>query len=252
MKQGEFVWYELCTTDPVAAADFYAKVVGWRMQPAGLSGMDYTLACAGELQVAGIMTLPPEQMPPRPLWFGYIQADDVDAKTAEIAAAGGKIYRAPEDIPTVGRFAVVTDPQAAVFMVFKAIGAPPALPAMMQPGTIGWHELHASDLEKAWAFYAPLFGWTKDLAHEMGPIGTYQMFKASALPIGGMLTDPAAKHPFWLYYFVVEDIDAGVARLQANGGTLLSGPMEVPGGAWVAQANDPQGGLFALVGMKTS
>ena len=250
MQQGDFIWYELCTADPAAAADFYAQVVGWTVKPSPLPGMDYRLACLGDRPVAGIMTLPPEQMPPRPVWFGYIAVDDVDAKAAEIKAAGGAIHKPPMDIPTIGRFAVVADPQGAVFMLFKGMGeAPPPL-AMMQTGSIGWHELHTSDWQKAWSFYAQEFGWTKDVAHDMGPMGTYQIFKASALPIGGMVTDGQSPHPYWLYYFVVDDIDAGLARVQAHGGTLLFGPQEVPGGAWIVNAQDPQGGVFALVGMR--
>lgn len=252
MKQGDFVWYELCTPDPVAAAEFYGKVVGWTVQQSRIAELDYTLVCVGDRQVAGIMRLPPEQMPPRPVWFGYVAADDVDAKAGEVAAAGGSIHVAPQDIPTIGRFAVVADPQGAVFIMFKDAGSPPAPLGMMQTGSVGWHELHTEDWEKSWAFYERMFGWAKDVAHEMGPIGTYQLFKASGLPIGGMFTDNAARHPYWLYYFVVDDIDAGAARVQANGGTLRSGPMEVPGGAWVIQASDPQGGWFALVGMKKS
>jgi predicted enzyme related to lactoylglutathione lyase len=98
MTQGDFVWYELCTTDPVAAADFYSKVVGWTIKPSLLPGIDYSVACLGNHQLAGIMTLPPEQMPPRPVWFGYVAATDVDAKATEIRAAGGTVHKAPQDI----------------------------------------------------------------------------------------------------------------------------------------------------------
>ncbi len=252
MKQGDFVWYELCTSDPAAAADFYAQVVGWTVKPSGMPGMDYRLICLGDRQIAGIMTLPPGEMPPRPVWFGYVGVDDVDAKAKEIAAAGGAIHKAPEDIPTVGRFAVVTDPQGAVFMLFKGAGTPPPPLGMMQTGSIGWHELHAGDAEAGWGFYEQMFGWTKDTLHDMGPMGGYQLFKASGPAIGGMMTDThSSPHPYWLYYFVVDDIDAGLERVQAHGGTLLFGPQEVPGGAWIINAQDPQGGLFALVGMKT-
>jgi predicted enzyme related to lactoylglutathione lyase len=65
-----------------------------------------------------------------------------------------------------------------------------------------------------------------------------------------MMTDNRSPHPYWLYYFVVDDIDAGLKRVEAHGGTLLFGPQEVPGGAWIINATDPQGGVFALVGMK--
>jgi predicted enzyme related to lactoylglutathione lyase len=123
---------------------------------------------------------------------------------------------------------------------------------MMQSGSIGWHELHTSDWEKGWAFYERMFDWTKDTSHDMGPVGVYQLFKTSALPIGGMMTDGQSSHPYWLYYFVVDDIDAGLKRVEANGGTVLLGPQEVPGGAWIVNAKDPQGGVFALVGMRRS
>ena len=68
--------------------------------------------------------------------------------------------------------------------------------------------------------------------------------------VGGMMTDTQSPKPYWLFYFVVDDIDAGLKRVTDNAGTLLMGPMEVPGGAWIIQARDPQGALFALVGMK--
>jgi len=248
--QDDFAWYELCTDNPEAAADFYSKVVGWTVRKSSVPGLDYTELWTEDRPVAGVMTLPPEEMPPFPLWFGYITVNDVDTKAAEVAAAGGNIYRGPEDIPKIGRFAVVTDPQNAVFMLFKPVGEPPPPLAMMQAGLVGWHELHSSDWQQGFAFYERMFGWSKDIAHEMGPIGTYQLFKASGLPIGGMLTDGQAHRPYWLYYFVVDDIDAGLQRVQKHGGTLLHGPNEVPGGAWVINAKDPQGGLFALVGMR--
>jgi uncharacterized protein len=224
--------------------------VGWKVKPSGLPGIEYTLLCIGDHQVAGVMSLPAEQMPPRSVWFGYIGVDDVDAKAAEAEAAGGTIHKPPQDIPEIGRFAVLADPLGAVFLLFKGASTPLPPLAMMQPGSIGWHELHTTDWEKAWPFYERLFGWTKDQAFDLGPIGTYQLFKSSALPIGGMMTESGAPHPFWLYYFVVDDIDAALARVRAHGGTVLTEPREVPGGAWIISAEDPQGGLFALVGMR--
>jgi hypothetical protein len=251
VKQGDFVWYELCTSDPVAAANFYSKVVGWTIRPSGLPGIDYSLACLGDHPIAGIMTLPADQMPPRPVWFGYIGVDDVDAKANEIKAAGGTIHKAPQDIPSIGRFAVVADPQGAVFMLFKGAGEPPPALGMMQAGSVGWHELHTRDSEEGWTFYERIFGWTKDNTYDMGPMGKYQIFKASAAAIGGMMTDSqSSPHPYWHYYFVVDDIDAGLERVKTNGGAVLLGPQEVPGGAWIVNAKDPQGGIFALVGMK--
>jgi predicted enzyme related to lactoylglutathione lyase len=86
---------------------------------------------------------------------------------------------------------------------------------------------------------------------DMGAMGTYQIFSADGQMIGGMFTKPpAVPAPFWLYYFVVDAIDAAIERVKAGGGQILNGPMEVPGGDWIIQGRDPQGAMFALVGKR--
>src|SRR6516162_7659225 len=109
----QFVWYELMTTDAKAAEDFYRKVVGWKMQDASQPGMAYTLLVAGEVPTAGLMTLPEEACDAgaRPAWIGYVGVDDVDAYVGRITKAGGKVQVPPTDIPNIGRFAMVADPQ---------------------------------------------------------------------------------------------------------------------------------------------
>jgi predicted enzyme related to lactoylglutathione lyase len=98
-------------------------------------------------------------------------------------------------------------------------------------------------------FYADTFGWGKGDAVELGPMGTYQLFTAGEQPIGGMFNKlPAMPAPYWLYYFNVGDIDAAGQRATDAGGRILHGPMQVPGGNWILQATDPQGGMFALTG----
>lgn len=249
--KGSFVWHELMTTDAEAAARFYGDVVGWKSQDAGLSDRRYTIVSVGESGVGGIMDLPPEVAAAgaRPGWIGYIGTDDVDSCAARVRDAGGVIHRPAEDIPGVGRFAVVADPQGAVFVLFKgAAEMPGERPGPGTPGTVGWNELHAGEWQSAFAFYADLFGWEKAEAVDMGPMGTYQLFSAGADPIGGMMTKTdAIPAPFWLYYFTVDAVDAGAARVNAKGGKVLFGPQEVPGGMWILQCMDPQGAMFALV-----
>ena len=251
MSHGSFVWYELMTTDAAAAEPFYRGVIGWSARDAGYPGMPYTLFSVGEAQVAGMMTLPKEARDAGagPGWMGYVAVDDVDADAARVAKAGGTVHRAPADIPGVGRFAVVSDPQQAVFVLFKGLpgmSAPPA-PANM-PGYPGWRELYAVDGAAAFEFYSGLLGWTKADAMDMGPMGVYQMFAVGGETIGGMITKPPnIPAPFWTYYFQVEGIAAAAARIKTGGGTVINGPMQVPGGSWILQALDPQGALFALV-----
>ena len=250
---GKFVWYELMTTDMAAAETFYKDVVGWAASDAGMAGISYTLFNVGEIPVAGLMTMPEGalEMNVPPAWLGYVGVDDVDVSAASIAAKGGKVHRAPDDIPGIGRFAVVTDPHGAVFSIFKGTGDPPPVTDPMAPGLIGWHELASGDLDTAFPFYSELFGWTKDQGMDMGEMGIYQIFAHGGAPIGGMMTKPKeVPAPYWLYYINVPAIDAAIQRIKAGGGKIVLEPMEVPGGAWIVQALDPQGALFALVGPK--
>lgn len=249
-SNAKFVWYELMTSDAQAAAAFYAKVVGWAPRDAGMAE-PYTLMQVGDAPVAGLMALPAEHaaMGRKPAWSGYVAVDDVDAMAERILAAGGKLLQPGSDIPGIGRYAVCADPQGASFMLFKpAPGDPPSAPPANAPGTIGWHELYATDWQAAFAFYSSLFGWTKGDAMDMGPGGTYQIFQIDGVPSGGMMTaPPGSPAAGWGYYFNVDGIDAAIARIGAAGGTIANGPMEVPGPMWIVQAVDPQGAGFALV-----
>src|SRR5215472_8037318 len=185
----------------------------------------------------------------KPCWSGYIATDDVDADVARVAAAGGAIKRVPEDIPSVGRFAVAADPGGAVFLLFKPNREQePKAIAPMTPGHVGWHELNAGDLDREFAFYSRLFGWTKDRAIDMGAMGTYQTFATGGAPCGGMMNGcTQIPSPHWNYYIAVDSVAAAAARTTERGGQVLQGPHEVPGGAWIVQARDPQDAAFAMI-----
>ena len=251
-----FVWHELMTTDAHAASAFYTAVLGWTTAVEAMPQGNYILAAAGGTQVAGLMNLPPDAAAAgaRPGWVGYAAVDDVDAKAAQAAATGGTVCHPPADIPQVGRFATVADPHGAVLCLFKGSGsdeAPVSTPGAQ--GTVGWNELYADDLDAAWAWYSRLLGWVKDTAVDMGPMGTYQLFApAAGLPAtGGMMKrPPEVPAACWLHYFNVDAVDAAAGRVRAAGGQVLGEPMQVPGGSWIVQCMDPQGAMFALVGMQ--
>ncbi len=251
---GNYIWYELLTSDPDAAVKFYGTVIGWTCQDSGQKEMDYRQWRMGEAFVGGLMAMPPgaTNTGMRPSWLGYINVDNLEASLAGITKAGGHVHMPPTEVPGVGRFAMVDDPQGALFYVMTPIGEGKS--TSFSPGTSGhggWNELHSSDGEAAITFYSAQFGWKQTEAMDMGPMGKYRLFNAgSGNAIGGMMTDSNFPHPAWLYYFCVDDIDAALARVTAAGGTLLFGPSEVPGGAWIINALDPQGAMFALVGPK--
>ena len=242
--RGRFVWHELMTTDPQAAAAFYSKVLPWKTQASGMP--DYTLWVAGKTQTGGLMAQPESarQSGAPPSWLIYIGTPDVDATAAAAERLGGKVLRAPADIPTVGRFAVLSDPQGAAFAVFTPISSPAGgAPA----SDFSWHELATSDAQGALAFYSELFGWGRGPAHDMGPSGIYQIIEHGGAQVGGVykLMD-ASKPPHWLTYIRVASADRAAAAAKAAGGQVTQGPMEVPGGSRIAQIVDPQGGAFAV------
>jgi uncharacterized protein len=250
--QNPFVWYELMTSDVAAAKAFYVKVVGWNTQDVPMPGMTYTLLRVGDTQIGGLMALPKEASAAgmKPCWVGYVEVDDADTAAAKVKRLGGKILAAPMDIPNVGRFATVTDPQGAAVNLFKPAQSGQRV-VSNEPGHIGWHELHTTDWPKAFDFYADMFGWLKGEGVDMGPMGTYQLFTIGGVATGGMFNSPAAQAArFWLYYFNVGDIDAAAKRVNDNGGKIMQGPHQVPGGGWIVQAADPQGAAFALLGSR--
>jgi predicted enzyme related to lactoylglutathione lyase len=249
----KFIWYELMTSDQDAAIDFYTKVVGWTASDAGQPDMRYTILNAGARGIGGIMELTDAMKAggARPGWLGYIHAADSDAKASEIAGAGGKILMPPADIPNVGRFALVADPGGAPFYLLTPLpqGEEPPPADLQAPGVISWHELYSSLGDKAaFDFYAGRFGWETITEMDMGPMGTYRIFGKDGVQMGGMMNKPDnIPVSMWGYYVNVDGIDAAIERIRANGGQVLMGPHEVPGGSWIVQAMDPQGAPFALV-----
>lgn len=251
-----FVWYELRARDKRAAEDFYGRVVGWSFEPSGQPGVDYDFVTIGGARIGGVAAMPENACAEdRPGWLGYIGVADADATAAAVEAKGGRVYRAPEDIPGYGRFAVLADPQGAAFCIIappaEMQGTPSRVHRPGVPGFSGWHELYAEDREQAFEFYSSLFGWTKDQAVDLGPMGLYQLFAIDGAAAGGMMTRcPDVPAPGWNYYFNVESVEAATARIGGAGGRILMGPHQVPGGGWIVTALDPQGVAFSLTGPK--
>jgi predicted enzyme related to lactoylglutathione lyase len=248
---GSFVWYDQMSDDLSGSERFYEKVVGWTLAPNTMNDQRYTILKAGAAAVAGLMPIPQHAQGVPPCWMGYVAVDDVAAYASKVKEAGGTIHRGPTEIPNVGTFAIAGDPDGAGFLIFRGLSseAPAYEPTGL--GHVGWRELNAGDGEKAFAFYAGLFGWTKTQAMPMGPANVYQLFAAKSGQEGAVFTkDADAPHPFWRFYFNVEGVGAAIERVKAAGGKITNGPHEVPGGRWIVHALDPQGAAFALVAPK--
>ena len=248
-NNGRFVWYEHLTKDPKAAIAFYGDVVGWQTQPFG-DDSAYTMWAGSQGPLGGVIDLPEQaaKMGAPPHWMGHVQVEQVDATVALAKELGGNIHHGPEDIPTVGRFAVIADPQGAFLSVFQPSSDMMKPHDLSKPGEFCWSELVTSDSAAAFAFYAKLFGWKVIEDMNMGDMGTYRVFGLGDIRVGGMMTAPkdSKMPPMWGYYTQVSSLDVAIERATKRGAKVLGGPMEVPGGARIAQLLDPQGAVFAL------
>lgn len=260
-QHGEFIWYELLTTNSDAAQQFYSSILGWQTIDSGQTEIDYRILQAkdeetGQLrEVGGLLQLTEEmtQGGARPVWLGYIGVDDVDQTVARISTAGGEVQMPPTDIPDVGRFAMVTDPQGTPFYVMKGFSDEASLAFASDKPRLGhcaWNELVTTDPEAAKSFYFKEFGWTKDGEMDMGPMGQYEFIRHNGV-IGAIMPKPEEMPvPMWHYYFRCADIDIALHAITDNGGQVLHGPDEIPGGEFIVKGFDPQGAIFALVGTR--
>jgi uncharacterized protein len=247
--KGKFGWYELMTSDTKAAGRFYSDVVGWSTEElSSTDGQNYTTFNVGKVGIAGMLNIPGHTA-----WIGYIAVADVDAHIEKIVEAGGKLWKPATDVPGMLRFAVMSDPQGAAIVVFTPNPAMPTpeRPAPPTAGTVGWHELYTTDLEGGFSFYNKLFGWSKVTDMDMGRMGVYRIFDegdGNPMGDGGMMTKPpGAPASSWNFYFNVDSIKAAIERVKKGGGRVINGPMQVPGGSWIIQGEDPQGAMFSLV-----
>lgn len=265
-QTGDFIWYELQCSDADAAARFYGEVVGWQVMDSGDPALNYRILTMPDIDtgapnsVGGLLQLDAAMCASgaRSVWLGYIHVEDVDAKLAALTKAGARVHMPATDIPNVGRIAMVADPQGAPFYIMRP--TPPADKPdatslafaydKPRPGHCAWNELVTPDQSAAWRFYGEHFGWQKDGAMDMGPMGAYEFVRHGGV-IGAFAPTAAAPDlPGWAYYFRVPDIDSAVQRIASAGGTLLHGPHEIPGGDFIVQGTDPQGALFSLVGAR--
>ena len=246
--RGRICWTELSTTDPKAAQAFYKAAVGWGTQPWDMDS-SYVMWTAGGTPVGGLTALSDEarRRGAPPGWMMSVAVPDVDASARQAVSMGARVSVQPQDIPTMGRFAVLSDPQGATFALFSSTTDIPGHDGPSKPGEFSWHELATTDQTAAWGFYEQLFGWAKMDAMDMGPSGTYQMFGRAGQMLGAMygkpLEMPASN---WLCYVLVPSADSAAAVVQRLGGKVLNGPMDIPGGGRIAQCMDPQGAAFAL------
>lgn len=239
--RGRFVWHELMTPDVDGAHAFYSRALGWKSEPWD-QDPSYKMFVGASGPLGGSVN----ESNGAPQWLSYIGAVDVAATVEQARSLGGGVVKDVTGMPNGGTYAVLTDPQGARFGVYASTAehGPESAP---KRGEFSWHELATTDYRGAFDFYSALFGWENVAEHDMGPMGKYFIFGMNGVQKGGMFNKPAEMRgpPSWLGYVRVKDVNQTVGKVRAARGTLINGPMEVPGGDWIAQFTDPYGAMFA-------
>jgi predicted enzyme related to lactoylglutathione lyase len=239
--RGRFVWHDLMTPETSGAHAFYSKALGWKTK-ASQQDPSYSMFATAHGAIGGTALLPVGT----PHWRPYIGTSDIEETLQRATALGGSVLTAATPVGGGGQYAVLTDPQGAAFGTYGAAKDESASDAPPKRGDFSWHELATSDLRAAFEFYAALFGWESLLEHDMGPDGIYLVFGRDGIPQGGMFNKPADTTAAWLGYVRVDDVRKTMRKVSSARGSLINGPMEVPGGDWIAQFIDPYGALFAV------
>jgi predicted enzyme related to lactoylglutathione lyase len=244
-------WVDLSTSDAAAARDFYANLLGWRMEVSEDPQYGgYATAKIGDNSAGGIGPKQDESGPTA--WSMYIGTDDVDALAQKIQAEGGTVVAPPFDVGDQGRMAVFQDPSGAIFSAWQAGQMTKFISGVSN--AYGWAELNARGLDKAVAFYEAVFGWT----HSTSPIGDgqdYTQFEADGEAIAGALEmspqQPAEVPSYWMIYFIVDDVDGSFQKAMDLGAREMVAPADFPGGRF-AIISDPQGAAFGLLNQPAS
>ena len=239
---GVFVWRELMTPDIAKAKAFYAELLGWTYEESDMGDFVYTMAKVGETPIAGIMDMKGSEHPPH--WMSYVSVADVDAASEAATANGGTVAVGPMDIPSVGRFAVIGDPDGAYVSLFRsAMGDPTEVEMPPKPGTFCWETLSANDVVRSGKFYQSVVGWSFGPS-PMGP--DVPVFKAGETPVADV-QKAQNMPPNWATYVVVPSLAEAHAIITKGGGAILVERIPVPGVGDIAFFTDPTGAALGLL-----
>jgi predicted enzyme related to lactoylglutathione lyase len=178
-------------------------------------------------------------------WLGAIGVADVEASAQRLLELGSERLGPTVQASDGTSYATLRDPSGAVVAVRATARRPTGAP-------VAWHHLHTTDLDRAWAVYSELFGWTHTGTLDAADLpGGYLMFAwdDSAASVGSIANTARSPgvHAHWLFFFPVPDLEASLANVQARGGSVSARPLALPNGTRLAPCEDAQGAAFGLL-----
>lgn len=249
MTQRRFVWFDLMSTNPEASLRFHTELLGWEVTVRDMGGYDYPMFSGSGHGIGGLVTLDPGAGIPSH-WVAYLECGDVDGTVERVKALGGQGCVPPTDIPGVGRFAVVEDPQSAIFSPFASHHGDSPIPAQAKVGQVCWSELMTPDVNHAAAFYSALCGWDSDHAEMLmgDEVVHYRVMSHRGSRFAGIMPMPEGTNarPLWMNYIKVEDVDDVAARAQVLDGKVHISPRHLPSVGRFAMLSDPAGAVLSV------
>jgi predicted enzyme related to lactoylglutathione lyase len=243
---GEPIWVDLGTPDLDKTVAFYTSLFGWTYGGGDEAFGGYGMFFSGGRQVAGVMPLMEENMPP--VWTSYVCTDDADKTTALVGEAGGIVIAAPMDVGDLGRMALYTDPAGAFFGVWQP-GTHIGAELTDDEGTLTWIETSTRDQAAARPFYATVFGWGANVQEG------YTEFQLSGTSVAGCMDMPdmvpTEVPSYWMPYFAASEPAAKAEQVASLGGTVVVPFQEFPGGTF-SVVMDPHGSTFGLLNLLQS
>lgn len=241
-----FCWFEITSTDKDAAIAFYPEVVGWKTQGMDMGPMGtYTMFVGSDVSRGGFA----EAQGGAPShWNAYLRVDDVDASTAAALEHGGTVLLAPMDMGSVGRMSIVASPSGAAFSLFREGDPATSTDAPNNLGGIHWTELHSTDVDADLAWLQAVFGYETSTMPLPDGSTYYLLNSGPGATAGGLMAQMNPGAPsHWLSWVWVDDVDAALLRVGANGGKALSEAMDMAGIGRMAVVADPTGGVFGVI-----
>lgn len=243
---GRFVWHDILTDDPGRTKAFYTELFGWKTREMQVGNLpNYTAFRCGETEIGGMMPMP-ESMHLTPHWVCYGSVDNVDAAVSRASALGATVVLPPEDIPSIGRFALLRDPHGATLAPFAFAGHEPLPEPSDLTGRFDWHQLNTPDLASAASFYREVLGWESQQSD--GPMGKILRFSIEGRAVAGAVQTPLTNQPaHWLPYVRVQNIDTFTEAGRRLGGKIWVAPTDIPSLGQIAVIGDPSGALIGLL-----
>ncbi|WP_428395338.1 VOC family protein [Lichenicoccus sp.] len=243
------VFAALVTPDLVAAERFYTDLFGWQFQNAYVRRHLFGEASINGRVVAAIVQKPIRHGE-RPAWRSFLSTEDVE-KSAQVAVQhGASMLLGPHEIANLGRDALLTDPQGAVFGMLTSSSGDPA-DTLAAPGAWIWSSLITHDPETDAAFYKAVFGYDvfdlpdpQEAKHVILASQTYARASVNPIP-----TKHPALHPRWISYVRVLDIAAMVGHATTLGAHVVVPPHQDRNGGTIALVADPAGAIFGLLAL---